>query len=1057
MTTPEARRVGLPLFIRGMVLTAICLAAFHQGRGPARERPISPSEPGSRQEAAAVTRELPSGEAEEGKLSGAEPAVYRFSLDTGEYLHVTLEQYGVDAVVALLDPAGRKLFIVDSPVGQYGPEHLFFVAEQRSSYFLEVQPFEHGRGGRYAVLVERRPATTEDRIRAKACRAVSTADALIMRENLRAHRRALQWYREAIDQWRQVGEIQQEAMAQTKLGKALFGLGEIASSAQHLESGLALLEKLGSSSRQPALRNDLGIAYEHLGRFAHARACFEAAQTSARRMGNRREEIVAINNLGLLEQNSGEPWRALLLLDEALAGWRELEDTAGAAATLHNLGALYTVLGRLPEARNSLEQALSFYRRPGMDRNEAATLMALGWVRFLQGDVAGARAHLQHSLDLRRASGNRRGEAVTLDRLGTVSRETNELERAISEYRQAIEIFRKVGDPRSQAFTLSNLGETLALRGEPLAGLRHQNEALHLLKHRGGPSAEAYVRFRRAKAERTLGDRYAAWNDMQRAIPMLERIRERTESDDFRMTYFDSIHEHYEFAVDLLMELHERQPESGFDRLALDVAGRAQARGLLDLVDEARGSRAVERLGSRSGGLHQLEEEIRAAEQRQATLMAEGGRESAVAIEEDRIRRLLQDREKLLIELRLTRGDRSFAVRQIGTAEIQHRLLDQETMLLVYFLGARRSFVWAISDQSIETAVLPSREFIERAAMRLHTLLAKSNLRKTQQVDLTASELSNALLGKVARLLTGKRIAIVPDGALAYIPFSALPDPASGGLPLLVHHEVVILPSASVLAAIRARAASRPLPPKLLAVVADPVFGRDDPRLRSVGAQVGLARIPDSGRLPRRDLTRTTRSLGLRKLSRLPFSRQEADAILALVQPEQRLEVTDFAATPALVTGGRLASFRIVHFATHALIHPRYPELSGVVLSLFDQRGRPQPGFLRPYQILTTRMPADLVVLSACRTGLGQKMQGEGLVGLPHSFFHAGASRVIVSLWDINDETTSVLMKRFYWELLHKKRPPAAALHAAQLSMLGEPRWASPYHWAGFVLQGDWR
>jgi CHAT domain-containing protein len=307
-------------------------------------------------------------------------------------------------------------------------------------------------------------------------------------------------------------------------------------------------------------------------------------------------------------------------------------------------------------------------------------------------------------------------------------------------------------------------------------------------------------------------------------------------------------------------------------------------------------------------------------------------------------------------------------------------------------------------------------------------------------------------------------VALVPDGGLAYLPFDVLPEPGGRDTPLCAGHEVVVLPSASVLVALRDRSAHRPSPPRRLAVLADPL-------LRAPGAGPGTAPGAASGSAagaPGAALargvppgggaaTRTLHDLGLRQLEPLPYSRQEAQAILALVPAADRLDATGAAASRQLVVGGQLAPFGILHFATHALVHPRMPELSGIALSMFDEHGRPQEGFLQSYEIADLRLSAELVVLSACRTGLGQELRGEGLVGLTQSFFHAGAARVVVSLWNVDDRATARLMAHFYGELLSGGRSPAAALRAAQLALRAEPRWAAPYYWAGFELQGDWR
>jgi CHAT domain-containing protein len=290
---------------------------------------------------------------------------------------------------------------------------------------------------------------------------------------------------------------------------------------------------------------------------------------------------------------------------------------------------------------------------------------------------------------------------------------------------------------------------------------------------------------------------------------------------------------------------------------------------------------------------------------------------------------------------------------------------------------------------------------------------------------------------------------VVGDGALRYIPFAALPEPGRGA-PLLVRHEVVYLDSPSVLALQRKRLAGRQRAPLELAVVADPVFDSADPRLAKPAA--GLSPRPAQ------DLRRSADDLGLRGLDRLPESGREAAALLALAPRSRSLVLTGLAANKETVLSGALSRYRIVHFATHGLIHPSHPELSGLVLSQVDERGRPRDGFLHIYELQKLRLSADLVVLSACRTALGKEVPGEGLIGMSRGFMEAGAPRLVASLWSVGDRSTAELMRRFYQHMLDDSRStPAAALREAQLSMLRDPQWSDPYHWAPFVLQGEWR
>jgi CHAT domain-containing protein len=291
------------------------------------------------------------------------------------------------------------------------------------------------------------------------------------------------------------------------------------------------------------------------------------------------------------------------------------------------------------------------------------------------------------------------------------------------------------------------------------------------------------------------------------------------------------------------------------------------------------------------------------------------------------------------------------------------------------------------------------------------------------------------LLGPVAAQLKSKRLLIVGEGMLQYLPFAALPEPGTQ-IPLTVNHEVVTAPSASVVAVLREETAGRQPAQKAVAIFADPVFTADDPRI---------------GQL------KTKGDAGEPNFIRLRFSRNEAEEIARLVPPEATFKALDFDASRENALRTDLGQYRIVHFATHSLLNNEHPELSGVVLSLVDREGRPQNGFLRLYDIYNMRLGSDLVVLSACKTALGEEIKGEGLINLTRGFLYAGASRVVATLWEIDDRTTAEAMKRFYDGMLARGERPTAALRAAQVAMWRTKGWDAPYYWGAFTLQGEWR
>jgi CHAT domain-containing protein len=192
------------------------------------------------------------------------------------------------------------------------------------------------------------------------------------------------------------------------------------------------------------------------------------------------------------------------------------------------------------------------------------------------------------------------------------------------------------------------------------------------------------------------------------------------------------------------------------------------------------------------------------------------------------------------------------------------------------------------------------------------------------------------------------------------------------------------------------------------------------------------------------------------RIQRLPFTRQEADAILALVPAAERMRAVDFEANRDAAFNPELSKYRFIHFATHGILNSQYPELSGIVLSLVNREGLDQDGFLWAHEVFNLHLPVEMVVLSGCRTGLGKEIRGEGLVGLTRGFMYAGAKRVVVSLWDISDEASAELMVQFYKGMFGKERlRPADALRAAQIAVMKNQRWRAPYYWAAFVIQGE--
>jgi CHAT domain-containing protein len=419
--------------------------------------------------------------------------------------------------------------------------------------------------------------------------------------------------------------------------------------------------------------------------------------------------------------------------------------------------------------------------------------------------------------------------------------------------------------------------------------------------------------------------------------------------------------------------------------------------------------------------------------------------------------------------------------------DIQQQVLDKDSLLLEYSLGEEASFLFVVSHDSIKNYELAKRADIETLTRQTYELLTVRNQYRTSETlqqrnarilqaeakyPSLAAHLSQVILAPASGQLGTKRLLIIADGALLQMPFAALADPAaSSPKPLLINHEIVSLPSASVFAIQRRELANRKPATRRLALFADPVFEQDDERVKATVSMVNrqdasvkpemVSSQPARLESERSDFERAVREGGIRdqrsKIERLPFSREEANAILGLVRQQDALKALDFEANKKTATGEEMNQYRIVHFATHALLNNGHPELSGIVLSLVDRQGHRIDGFLRLNEIYNLNLPADLVVLSACQTGLGRQIKGEGLIGLTRGFLYAGAERVVASLWSVDDEATAELMRRFYSKFLRDDQPVSAALRQAQMEMSAQKRWSNAYYWAAFEMQGEWK
>ena len=854
------------------------------------------------------------------------------------------------------------------------------------------------------------------------------------------------------------------------IGIAYSWIGERTKALDYMQQVVPLLHDKGEQRKESSTLNNMCAINKDLGEYKTALELCKQAMEMKRDLDDRSGQATVFNNLGNIYGSMGDYQKALDLYEQSRAIHKSVGDTESEGVAISNLGWTYAQLGEYEKANEFYTQLLERFQKAGIRHRIATTLNNIGVNYAKLNDFSKAlEFHLQ-ALALRPEKDDRDGRGLSLSNIASCYANLGDKQKALDFYTQALALQRSVEDKRQIAITLKNIGVFYRDDRQISKALESFDEALTLSTGIGDQNGQASVLSEIAKLEYDRGNFAEARKLIERAIDTIESVRTNLKSQQFRTSFLASVRKYYELDIDLLMQMHQQKPTEGFAVAALQVSEKGRARSLLELLREARAEirQGVEpALIERESSLRRA---IAAKAEQETRLLSRQHTEDQAQAAAKEIEALTTEYDQVQARIRQMSPRYAALVEPspLSMEAIQKQVLDQNTLLLEYALGEKKSFVWAVTADSVKTFELPARAAIEQQAKRFYQLLtergvnvpsetlAQRNQRLAHaELDYpqAAANLSRMLLAPLAAELKQKRLVVVAEGVLQYLPFSALPAPGpeGAGQPLVIDHEIVTLPSASVLAVLREDFANRKPASNAVAVVADPVFSANDSRL----AQGGRASVDETFSFT--DVQRSVTAAGLGSLERLRFSRQEANDIARLAGDKHNLKALDFSANRAMVTDARLSDYRIVHFATHAFINNQYPDLSGVVLSLVDEKGKPQNGFLRLYDIYNLKLNADLVVLSACQTALGKEIKGEGLVGLTRGFMYAGSPRVVASLWRIDDRATADVMRRFYEAMLKDGLPPAAALRAAQISMLRDKRWQSPHFWAAFTLQGEWR
>jgi len=987
-------------------------------------------------------------------LAGGERVVYSIDVPAGHAAKVLLRQEGADLVVTLRR-AGSEVprFGLDMVSGPAGEELVFPpVLDEPAAWHVLVRPIlPKAPRGEFTVSFELEPADERSRSVAEARRLYQAAavTSTSTGNTAESQRKARDQYAEAALAAAGAGDAVLAAEATYQSARSSDRIGEVPAAFEGQRRALQMFRALGRRDREARVLNRLGDLSRKLGDVSDSERSFAEALPLAQQARDLFTVAEIQNNWGLLKMVTGRYEEALDQLQAAipLAEYVSAPDVLG---SLHfNSAEAYQSMGELDKSIEAFHTALEVEDRTSSPRRMGRLLHFLAEAYFENGDDAKARATLQRALEQLEKAGDQAYLGEALGFQARLLHKSGEHAQAVGSFTRAVPMLREARNPQAEAKLLSAWAELELDGGEPGAALAKLAQALELARRAASPEREAKALYLQALALEKQDRLDEAIQSIAGAIASVEATRGAIVRSELRTSYLATVRSYFDLYVDLL-------GRRGSSAAAFEMSERAHARTLLEGLAESASKihKGVDpELLARQ---RRLQAELNAKENvRVQAALRDGDKSPGVLLLSRQIERLLEQWQDGQAQIRAA-SPAYWALSRpqpVSAAHVQKALLDEGSALVEYYLGAKRGHVWVIDRQAVSVHELPAAAKVNGLARRYHELLSRdretlaaAEREKLAQAIADAGRGLAALVWQpVEKRVQGKRLLIVADGALQYVPFAALPG--ATGQPLLASHEIAYLPSASVLDTIRRegrRTASRGA-----AVFADPVFASDDSRVAQAGRPAEAAPALDAA-------TRSALRGAGGSFPRLRFSRREAETIAAAAGA-RTFEALDFSAAKKTLLERDLRQYRILHFATHGLLNTEHPELSGLVFSLVDKAGKPVDGFLRLHEIYNLDLDADLVVLSACRTALGKEVHGEGLIGLTRGFLYAGASRVVSSVWSVDDRASAVLMSRFYVAMLSKGVAPAAALREAQLSLLREPRWSSPHYWAAFGLQGEWK
>ncbi len=829
---------------------------------------------------------------------------------------------------------------------------------------------------------------------------------------------------------------------------------------QSLSQARALFQR----QRQPVSAATV-LRYQGAGQFSEgaiepAMASYQQAAIELAVVGESRERLSAMISIAAIRASRGEYREAVTLFDQALpllVG----SDPALRATVLQNSATALQAIGLSELALQRYLDSLDIANALHDPSLAARALTGLGAAHLRLGQSALAVNYLTQAVDMIRPLQDRDRLAVVLNSLGDAYAGLHDSQSAMRLRREAVATLSPTATPMRRARLTVALANELANRGQASKALElystvvnskptlqdapiidalvgraklqrsagrltdaQRDVARAVQLARGSGDRERWIRAmaEQARVVRQQGDARQALNAAEAAVTLTEELQALTANPDNRVTLAAQLRDVYDLKIELLAESAQRAARrgdrAGARRLALqallmvDHAANRFDADHVAAVNVSAGDVALDALYESLSGKRQRQQEL--TERNSVATAAMLTLQQEIAVLQSRLASRTQQRA----------GSGTTRATTPPTVDGLQSRIPRDSAVLAFRLGATQSWLWLLSRDRFELHRLPAGPVIDRLIVTL--LRNVTALRPRTTIDTDVSALRAALLPGTLRSALASRVFVLPDGSIGALPWALLVRDVAAAVT-----DIGTLRSLTSVRTPRPVFGSTSASPRI-ALIGDPVFGANDPRL---GARVMRADLPAMTALPR-----------------LRGSAAELDAIAALDSTAIVLRASGFSATRSTVLNQRSDTVDVLHLATHATLDADVPALAALVLSRFDARGHYLPGELRPRDILRMVQPPPLVVLSACDTATDPSKNAPGLMNLSRAFLGAGSHSVVASLWPVSDVGAVAFMTEFYRGLLRERLRPAAALASAQATLAGSPRFSEPFFWSGFVL-----